>query len=133
MVGPEQGMFSPIRVMNEKYNDVDEFLVKAGLGISMPKNKIGGIPMTQDEYSDYIGFINVDEDGSGESDMLEALQDLVNDVDFQNLLPGDQLNEMNGIVRQYKETGRELFLLENPDFNAKVEDLKQKIKERGKR
>ena len=74
-----------------------------------------------------------DEDGNGESDMLEALQDLVNDVDFQNLLPGDQLDEMNGIVRQYKETGRELFLLENPDFNARVEDLKQKIKERGKR
>lgn len=133
MVGPEQGMFSPIRVMNEKYNDVDEFLVKAGLGIPMPKNKIGGIPMTQDEYSDYIAFINIDEDGNGESDMLEALQDLVNDVDFQNLLPGDQLDEMNGIVRQYKETGRELFLLENPDFNARVEDLKQKIKERGKR
>ena len=119
--------------MNEKYNDVDEFLVKAGLGIPMPKNKIGGIPMTQDEYSDYIAFINIDEDGNGESDMLEALQDLVNDVDFQNLLPGDQLDEMNGIVRQYKETGRELFLLENPDFNARVEDLKQKIKERGKR
>lgn len=133
MVGPEQGMFSPVRVMNEKFNDVDEFLVKAGLGIPMPKNNIGGIPMTQDEYHDYIKYINMDENNNGESDLLEELSTLVNDAEFQSLLPGDQLNEMKSIVEQYKQTGRDLFLLNNPDFNAKVEALKEKVKVRGKR
>lgn len=133
MVGPEQGMFSPVRVVNEKYNDVDEFLVKAGLGIPMPKNNIGGIPMTQDEYYDYIKFINNDDDGDGESDMLQELQSLVNDPDFLSLLPGEQLDEINSVVTQYKQTGKDLFLLNNPSFNAKVEALKEKIKVRGKR
>jgi len=133
MVGPEQGMFSPVRVVNEKYNDVDEFLVKAGLGIPMPKNNIGGIPMTQDEYYDYIKFINNDDDGDGEGDMLQELQSLVNDPDFLSLLPGDQLDEINSVVTQYKQTGKDLFLLNNPSFNAKVEALKEKIKVRGKR
>ena len=133
MVGPEQGMFSPIRIMNEKYNDVDEFLVKAGLGISMPKNTIGGIPMTQDEYSEYIAYINTDEDGDGESDLLQELSDLVNNVDFQDLLPGDQMSEINSIVDQYKQTGRDLFLSNNTSFNDKVENLKEKIKEKGRR
>jgi hypothetical protein len=133
MVGPEQGMFSPVRVVNEKYNDVDEFLVKAGLGIPMPKNNIGGIPMAQDEYYDYIKFINIDDDGDGESDLLQELQSLVNDPDFLSLLPGEQLEEMNSVVTQYKQTGKDLFLLNNPSFNAKVEGLKEKIKVRGKR
>jgi len=133
MVGPEQGMFSPVRVVNEKYNDVDEFLVKAGLGIPMPKNNIEGIPMTQDEYYDYIKFINIDDDGDGESDLLQELQSLVNDPDFLSLLPGEQLEEMNSVVTQYKQTGKDLFLLNNPSFNAKVEALKEKIKVRGKR
>ena len=133
MVGPEQGMFSPIRIMNEKYNDVDEFLVKAGLGISMPKNNIGGIPMTQDEYSEYIGYINIDEDGDGESDLLQEVSDLVNNADFQDLLPGDQMSEINSIVDQYKQTGRDLFLSNNTSFNDKVENLKEKIKEKGRR
>ena len=133
MVGPEQGMFSPVRVVNEKYNDVDEFLVKAGLGIPMPKNNIGGIPMTQDEYYDYIKFINNDDDGDGEGDMLQELQSLVNDPDFLSLLPGEQLDEINSVVTQYKQTGKDLFLLNNPSFNAKVEALKEKIKVRGKR
>jgi hypothetical protein len=126
-------MFSPIRIMNEKYNDVDEFLVKAGLGISMPKNNIGGIPMTQDEYSEYIGYINIDEDGDGESDLLQELSDLVNNADFQDLLPGDQMSEINSIVDQYKQTGRDLFLSNNTSFNDKVENLKEKIKEKGRR
>jgi hypothetical protein len=133
MVGPEQGMFSPVRVVNEKYNDVDEFLVKAGLGIPMPKNNIGGIPMAQDEYYDYIKFINIDDDGDGESDLLQELQSLVNDPDFLSLLPGEQLEEMNSVVTQYKQTGKDLFLLNNPSFNAKVEGLKEKIKVRGRR
>jgi hypothetical protein len=99
----------------------------------MPKNTIGGIPMTQDEYSEYIAYINTDEDGDGESDLLQELSDLVNNVDFQDLLPGDQMSEINSIVDQYKQTGRDLFLSNNTSFNDKVENLKDKVKERGKR
>ena len=40
---------------------------------------------------------------------------------------------MNSVVTQYKQTGKDLFLLNNPSFNAKVEALKEKIKVRGKR
>lgn len=133
MEGPEMGVFSPIKIKNAKFSRLDDFLLKVGLGISMPKYYIDGIKLTSDEYHDYIKLINTDYDGDGISDMLYALDQQVQDPVFLEMLPGDQFNMLNDIVSEYKMSGKEEFLSTNPDFRAKTEALKEKIKIRGKR
>jgi hypothetical protein len=134
--GPETGMLSPIRVMDEKFNKVDDELLKLGLGLQMPRAFIGGIPMSQDEYYDYIKLLNKDRDGSGKSDLLEQLErtiDPVSNPNYSKLLPGEKIDLLRGVLQEYNQIAREEFLLENKGFNDKVNKLKEKIDKQGKK
>jgi hypothetical protein len=134
--GPETGMLSPIRVMDEKFNKVDDELLKLGLGLQMPRAFIGGIPMSQDEYYDYIKLLNKDRDGSGKSDLLEQLErtiDPVSNPNYSKLLPGEKIDLLRGVLQEYNQIAREEFLLENKNFNDKVNKLKEKIDKQGKK
>ena len=125
-------VFSPIRVSKEKYNRVDDWLVKLGLGIPMPKAFIGGIPLTSQEYKGIIKYMNSDIDGEGI--MLDEMLDLIdNDDDWEEMLPGDKLQALKDIVNNRKQLAIEKFLADNPTFNDKVELLKQRVNEKGKR
>ena len=130
MVGPEQKMFSPIRVTNEKYNRVDRMLVELGLGIQMPRAFIGGIPMTSEEYHTIIRYMN---DDNGYGTMLEEIEEFMDVDEFDDLLPGDKLSGIKSIISARKQMAIQLFLSENEEFNDKVELLKEKIKLKGKR
>ena len=134
--GPETGVLSPIRVMDEKFNKVDDELLKLGLGLQMPRAFIGGIPMSQDEYYDYIKLLNKDRDGSGKSDLLEQLErtiDPVSNPNYSKLLPGEKIDLLRGVLQEYNQIAREEFLLENKGFNDKVNKLKEKIDKQGKK
>lgn len=132
MQGPEMNVFSPIRVSKEKYNRVDDWLVKLGLGIPMPKAFIGGIPLTSEEYKGIIKYMNSDIDGDGT--MLDEMLDLIdNDDDWEEMLPGDKLQALKDIVSNRKQLAIENFLADNPTFNDKVELLKERVNRKGKR
>ena len=132
MVGPEMNVFSPIRTTKEKYNRVDDWLVKLGLGIPMPKAFIGGIPLTSQEYKGIIKYMNSDIDGEGT--MLDEMLDLIdNDPDWEEMLAGDKLQALKDIVSNRKQLAIENFLENNPVFNDKVELLKERVNRKGKR
>ena len=133
MQGPEQGVFSPIRVKNTKFKKVDEMLVKLGFGISMPKAYISGIPMNQDEYFQYIKLMNKDDN------MLNDLNDLVLSTDFIDLSiaePDAALNDIRNIVEGYRQEAEEMFLTDPKNKNflsrkQKIDNLKkERVKER---
>ena len=128
-------MFSPIRVKNTKYKKVDEMLVKLGFGLAMPRAYIDGVPMNQTEYNQYIRFINVDNDGNGESDLLQNLNALVLSAEFIELSLTDATEAMRQIqseVSEAKQVAKDLFLQTNPKFNARVNEVNKIKKERVK-
>jgi len=134
--GPEFNMFSPIRVKNTKYKKVDEMLVKLGFGIAMPRAYMDGVPMNQTEYNQYIRFINVDNDGNGESDLLQNLNELVLSSEFIDLSITDADEAMAQIqseVREAKQIAKDLFLQTNTKFNARVNEVNNIKKERVKK
>ena len=132
MVGPEMNVFSPIRTQKEKYNRVDDWLVKLGLGIPMPRAFISGIPLTSEEYKSIIMYMNSDIDGDGT--MLDEMLDLIdNDQDWNDMLPGDKLSALKNIVSNRRSLAEENFLSNNPTFNDKVELLKERVNRKGKR
>ena len=134
--GPEFNILSPIRVKNTKYKKVDEMLVKLGFGIAMPRAYMDGVPMNQTEYNQYIRFINVDNDGNGESDLLQNLNELVLSSEFIDLAITDAdeaMAQIQGEVREAKQIAKELFLQTNPKFNARVNEVNTIKKERVKK
>tara|TARA_S200002703_G_scaffold67759_1_gene58889 strand:- start:1532 stop:4399 length:2868 start_codon:yes stop_codon:yes gene_type:complete len=130
MVGPEQNMFSPIRVTKEKYNRVDDLLVELNLGIAMPRAFIGGIPLTAEEYHTIIRYTNED---YGDGNMLDEMLELMDEEEFDELLPGDKLEGLRTIVSARTLIAKQRFLEENENFNDKVELLKSKINLKGKK
>jgi hypothetical protein len=133
MEGPERGVISPIKVMNEKFNRIDDYLVKNGFGLGMPRSYLGGLIMTGSEYNAYIKFINIDLDNSGESDMLEEMNGIIDTKDFLDLDLADQLGELMSILSFHKDQGKDLFYIEYPAFKARVNDLKEIRQSTGKR
>ena len=132
MVGPEMNVFSPIRTQKEKYNRVDDWLVKLGLGIPMPRAFISGIPLTSEEYKSIIMYMNSDIDGDGT--MLDEMLDMIdNDQDWNDMQPGDKLKALKNIVSNRRSLAEENFLNNNPTFNDKVELLKERVNRKGKR
>ena len=102
----------------------------------MPRAFISGIPMSQDEYYDYIKLLNKDRDGSGKSDLLEQLEktiDPISNPNYSKLLPGEKIDLLRGVLQEYNQIAREEFLLENKNFNDKVNKLKEKIDKQGKK
>jgi hypothetical protein len=94
--------FNPIRIQNEKYNLVDDEIVRlsiAGAGtISMHNRKINGVEMTSKEYNQYINIFN--------------------EVDINGNLPTDQGYDVNKTVLPYLER----MIVVNPEYNM-AEDL----------
>ena len=89
--------------------------------------------MTGPEYNAYIQFINIDLDKSGESDMLEEMNAIIDTKVFLDLDLGDQLGELMSILNFHKQQGKELFYIEYPAFKARVDNIKDIIQSTGKR
>ena len=110
-------------------------LVKLGFGLAMPRAFMDGVPMNQTEYNQYIRFINVDNDGNGESDLLQNLNALVLSAEFIELSLTDATEAMRQIqseVSEAKQVAKDLFLQTNPKFNARVNEINKIKKERVK-
>jgi hypothetical protein len=133
MEGPETGVISPIKIMDEKWNEVDDWLLKNGFGFPMPRASIEGIQMNGSEYNNFIQFMNIDLDESGESDMLEELAELIMQPNFRKKESGEKIRDLNTIVSFYKIRAKDLFYDAYPDFEARVNDLKEIRQSTGKR
>ena len=142
--------WSPIRIKEKKYNMVDEELVKLGNagagGISMPKKKLSNVLLNAKEYNRYIKLMNevdVDENLPGDSGydesstLLNTLMDIISgtsdldkggenlsDLYYDALLPEDQMNILNYVVSNRKQSARKHLISENDrlQFHFPIED-----------
>ena len=134
MKGPEQGVFSPVNILNQKgYKRVDDWLQTYGLGLSMPRNKIDGIAMTSQQYNALIMFMNEDNDGDGISDMLQEMDAEFDSLEWDTLSVGSQLGELRAVKTKYFEIGKNKLYSLYPELKNSVDNLKEKIDKTGKR
>lgn len=133
MKGPEGGIISPFKVQNERYNKVDDKLLQLQLGLSMPRSFIGGVALSSDQYYDYIKFLNDDSKDMGGDTMLDEMEDAIDAPGFDDLLPKDQIDDLNGILSERKTIAKQMVLEKYPELNARIEEIQEQIKLRGRR
>ena len=132
MKGPEMGAFSPIRVMEEKFNDVDDELLRLGFGLTMPNARIEGIQLSQEQYYDYIKFINSDDEMMGGQTMLEQMRDLMDSTGYDDLDNGIKQSEFNAILNARKADARILLKERYPDLANMINRKKELINRTGR-
>ena len=134
MVGPEQGVFSPLKVMKVKgYKRVDDWLQTFGLGMSMPRNKLDGIAMSSEQYNALIMFMNEDNDNNGISDMLQEMDALFDSSEWNMLSLGDQLDDMKAIKQKHFKRAKKLLYAADPALKNAVDNLDERVNIQGKK
>ena len=133
MEGPEGGVVSPVKIMNERYNRVDDVLLQLELGISMPKSKIGGVALSQDQYYDYIKLINDDSKEMGNQTMLEEMEQEIDSKGFDDLLPKEKISELNAILAERKSIAKDLLFDMYPRLKLRIDEINEQIRLRGRR
>ena len=81
---------------------MQDYLIKNGFGLAMPRSYLGGLIMTGPEYNAYIKFINIDLDKSGESYMFEEMTELIHIEDFLAHDLTEQLSALQRILNFHK-------------------------------
>ncbi len=117
---------SPFRISDEKYNAVDDAMLKYGFGLIMPPGEISGVTLSSDEYNDYIKFINQDDK------LLEEMNKLVLSRRFEQADIYDKHEQMQSIYRAFKAAGRQRFLAsaKGKKISALILRLKQQEKDK---
>ena len=129
MKGPEMNFYSPIRVMDEKYNKVDDELLKLGFGLTMPKARIEGIQLSQEQYYSYIKFINSSSDEMGGETMLQEMRNFIDSDSYYDMDIGLRKSEFNAILSYRKDAAKTLLKEKYPSL-ANMIERKKKIKQK---
>ena len=129
MKGPEMNFYSPIRVMDEKYNKVDDELLKLGFGLTMPKARIEGIQLSQEQYYSYIKFINSSSDEMGGETMLQEMRNFIDSDSYYDMDIGLRKSEFDAILSYRKDAAKTLLKEKYPSL-ANMIERKKKIKQK---
>lgn len=106
--------FSPIRIKNSKFSDVDDEIIKIGGGVSPTPKKIAGVDLNAEQHNRWKVISN-------ELGLLDALQTLIYTPGYQGLIYNeDKQGEISQMVSRYRKAARETLLLEDSDLAAKV-------------
>lgn len=132
MKGPEMGVFSPIRVMDEKFNDVDDELLRIGFGLTMPNARVEGIQLSQEQYYDYIKLINSNDEQMGGITMLDQMRELMDTPGYDDLDNGIKQSEFNAILNARKSDARILLKQRYPALANMIDRKKEVIKRQGR-
>ena len=117
---------SPFRISDEKYNAVDDAMLKYGFGLIMPPGEISGVTLSSDEYNDYIKFINQDDK------LLEQMNKLVLSRRFEQADIYDKHEQMQSIYRAFKAAGKQRFLASAKGKKISALTLRLKQEEKDK-
>ena len=117
---------SPFRISDEKYNAVDDAMLKYGFGLIMPPGEISGVTLSSDEYNDYIKFINQDDK------LLEEMNKLVLSRRFEQADIYDKHEQMQSIYRAFKAAGKQRFLASAKGKKISALTLRLKQEEKDK-
>ena len=129
MKGPEMDFYHPVRVMEEKYNKVADELLKLGFGLTMPKARIEGIQLSQEQYYSYIKFINSSSDEMGGETMLQEMSNFIDSDSYYDMDIGLRKSEFNAILSYRKDAAKTLLKEKYPSL-ANMIERKKKIKQK---
>jgi len=132
VTGAEGTIISPFKVVNTKFNEVDDFMLKYGFGIPMPDRKIRGIYLSTEEYNDMIRLMN-DPEETGEPVLLNALKEMIQMDDFKNAPVGEQITLFKNVVSRYRTAGKQQWFLKYPKIKARIDEMDEIFKRTGKR
>jgi hypothetical protein len=132
MKGPEMNAYSPIRVMDEKFNDVDDELLRIGFGLTMPNARVEGIQLSQEQYYDYIKLINSNDEQMGGITMLDQMRELMDTPGYDDLDNGIKQSEFNAILNARKSDARILLKQRYPALANMIDRKKEVIKRTGR-
>ena len=131
VTGAKGTIISPFKVVDTKFNAVDDFMIKYGFGIRMPDRKIQGIYLSVEEYNQMIKLMN-DPKGNGDT-LLGRLNVLIKNERFLGLPVGQQIKQFKNVVSQYKSFGKQKFFELNPKIKNRIDEMDELFKETGKR
>ena len=130
--------WTPFQIKNQKYNDVDVFYneILNGQGLRMPPRTLDGIPLTAQQYNDYIiktNSITMEGPDGTDMNMLDMMTYAINRDDFFQLSIGEMKKELSLIYADYKSAARDELLEEYPDLDNRINDRKEFITNTGKK
>jgi hypothetical protein len=130
--------WTPFQIKNQKYNDVDVFYneILNGQGLRMPPRTLDGIPLTAQQYNDYIiktNSITMEGPDGTNMNMLDMMTYVINQDNFFELPIGEMKKELSLIYADYKSAARDELLQEYPDLDNRVNDRKEFITNTGKK
>jgi hypothetical protein len=130
--------WTPFQIKNQKYNDVDVFYneILNGQGLRMPPRTLDGIPLTAQQYNDYIiktNSITMEGPNGTEMNMLDMMTYVINQKDFFELPIGEMKKELSLIYADYKSAARAELLEEYPDLDNRINERNEFITNTGKR
>jgi hypothetical protein len=106
--------FSPIRIKNSNFADVDDEIIKIGGGVSPTPKKIQGVDLNAEQHNRWKEIAN-------ELGLLPALQSLIYSEGYQSLFHNeDKQGEIARITSMYRKAARETLLLEDSALADKV-------------
>jgi len=124
-------MINPVRIVNTKYNAVDEELMNLGQGIPMPQKKIDGVLLNAVQYNKILTYMNTmdvygkmpGDDGYDEDTVLLAT--LQNELyeDRYTRLPTkeDKRDYLSSVVGKYKSAAIKILRAEDLDLDIKID------------
>jgi len=131
---------SPIRVLDSKYNAVDQEMVRLGLGVPMPKKTQRGIKLNAEQYNRMIIEMNTIDNGINAGSMLEEMAWRIQQPDYQDAPIGDNEEDGTdgkiGMLRSIKNArlkqALDTLFGEDPSLQAKWSRRKAIIQKTGK-
>ena len=131
--------WSPIRVTDGKYNQVDLELADMGYGITMPRKRIEGVTLSDAQYSKLLQYgmdpseseVSVLERQRGRGrftppeTLLGELESVINSEPYGLLqTKKEKLTALQNIVTRRDKTARDMMLAEEPDLQETINRAK---------
>jgi len=112
-------MFSPIRIMDAKYEGLDRELMELGDGIAMPRRNISGVILNNEQYNSLIYAMNSPD--PSQPTMKDALNDLIYNPLYNDLpTKEDKLDAIRAVYNKYASVGRKILMQQYPELRERV-------------
>ena len=136
MLQCENGLWcfvSPIRVIDEIPNPVDEELVKLNLGLSMPRKTQRGIRLNAEEYNDLIRNMNTIKDEIEDVTMYEQILDIIqNNEEYEEASPLDKIETLKGVKNKFQKAALDIMFGTDPRLKRRKEERDKIVDQKGR-
>ena len=112
-------MWSPIRIMDAKYEGLDREMMELGDGLSMPSKRISGVILNNEQYNSLIYALNQPDPSLPM--LKDALSDLLYSPIYDQLeTKEDKLDAMKAIYNKYSSAARKIIMVQYPELRERV-------------